>query len=126
MANSSVQGFVHFSDGSWAHLYNTAAGAAFTDTTEAEIYVRGPGGNAEQLWRSHLGKRIRRIAIQTEDGGVVTTVKIYNPDSGVMFFFRGSERNITSVVQAEAYNLNIKGLDILVTKGLAIKCNVTT
>lgn len=123
MSSTAAQGFVQFHDGTWAHLYGTSSGGVFTDTTEAEMYVRNMGGAQEQLYKSTEGKRIKRLAIQAADGSIITTCIIYDAKSGVVARFRGSERNVTSVVHGDVYDLNIRGLDILVTKGMVIKLN---
>lgn len=123
MTDTAAQGFIVFTDGSWAHLYGISTGGVFTDSTEAEMYVRNSGGGQEQLFKSNDGKRIARVAIQAADGSIVTTCKIYDPKSGVVAMWRGSERNVTSVVHGDVYDLNIRGLAIPVTKGTVIKLN---
>ena len=123
MSDTNVQGFVQFTDGSYAHLFGISTGGVFTDTTEAELYVRSIGGSQEQLWRSHEGKRIYRIALQAADGSLLTYAKIYDPKSGVVGFWRGNERNLAAVHfgHENVYDLDVKGLALPVVKGLAIK-----
>jgi len=123
MTSTSAQGFVEFSDGSWAHLQGISTGAAFTDTTEAEMYVRTMGGSFEQIFKSFEGKVITRIAIQLADGSIITSCKIYDPKGGVVAYWRGSERNVTSVTHGDVYDLNVRGLAIPIVKGTAIKLN---
>ena len=123
MSSTNAQGFIQFNDGSWCHLYGISTGGSFTDGTEAEMYIRTLGGAQEQLYKSHEGKRIRRLALQLADGSILTTAMIYDAKSGVVARFRGSERNITTVAHGDTYDLNVRGLDILVTKGMVIKLN---
>ena len=123
MSSTNAQGFVVFSDGSWAHLYGISTGGSFTDGTEAEMYVRTLGGAQEQLYKSHEGKIITRISIQLADGSILTTAMLYSANSGVVARWRGSERNVTSVVHGDVYDLNVKGLAIPVTKGMVLKLN---
>lgn len=123
MTDTAAQGFVTFSDGSWAHLYGISTGGVFTDGTEAEMYVRNSGGGQEQLYKSHDGKVITRIGLQAADGSIITTAKIYDAKSGVVAMWRGSERNVTSVVHGDVYDINVRGLAISVAKGTVIKLN---
>ena len=123
MTDTNAQGFVTFTDGTWAHLYGISTGGVFTDTTEAEMYVRNMGGGQEQLYKSTEGKIISRIAIQVADGSIITTAIIYDAKSGVVARWRGSERNVTSVTHGDTYDLNVRGLAIQVTKGMVIKLN---
>jgi hypothetical protein len=123
MTTTSAQGFISFSDGSWAHLQGIAAGAAFTDTSEAEMYVRTTGASFEQLQRSNENKVISRIAIQLADGSILTTAKIYDAKNGVVAFWRGAERNVTAPCKSDIYDLDVRGLSIPVLKGTTLKLN---
>ena len=123
MTDTNAQGFVEFSDGTWAHLYGISTGGVFTDGTEAEMYVRNMGGGQEQLFKSTEGKVINRIAIQVADGSIITTAILYDAKSGVVARWRGSERNVTSVVHGDVYDLDVRGLAIPVTKGMVLKLN---
>ena len=123
MTSTAAQGFIVFTDGSWAHLYGISTGGAFTDGTEAEMYVRTLGGAQEQLFKSHEGKNIARVAVQVADGSIVTTLMIYDAKAGVVARWRGSERNITTVVHGDVYDINVRGLNIPVLKGTVIKLN---
>ena len=123
MSSTAAQGFIEFTDGSWCHLYGISTGGVFTDGTEAEMYVRNYGGAQEQLFKSHEGKAISRVALQLADGSILTTCMIYDPKGGVVARWRGSERNVTSVVHGDVYDLNVRGLAIPVTKGTVIKLN---
>ena len=123
MTSTSAQGFVEFSDGSWAHLQGISTGAAFTDGTEAEMYVRTVGGSFEQIFKSYENKVIIRIALQLADGSICTTAKIYDPKGGVVAFWRGSERNVTSVKHGDVYDINVRGLALQIVKGTALKLN---
>lgn len=122
MTSTSAQGFVVFSDGSFAHLQGISTGAAFTDGTEAEMYVRTIGGSFEQLQRSHENKVITRLALQLADGSILTTAKIYDAKNGVVANFRGVERN-TAACPENIYNLDVRGLAIPVLKGTTLKLN---
>ena len=73
MTDTSTQGFLVFSDGSWAHLFQAIDGTVLVDATEQEIAIRNMGGGYESLWKSHEGKVITRIAYQVADGSFVTT-----------------------------------------------------
>ena len=123
MTDTAAQGFMVFTDGSWCHLQGISTGGVFTDGTEAEMYVRNSGGGFEQLYKSHDGKVISRVALQAADGSIITTAKIYDPKGGVVAFWRGSERNVTSVVHGDTYDINVKGLAIPIVKGTVIKLN---
>jgi len=123
MTDTSSQGFVVFADGSWCHLFQAIDGTVLVDGTEQELAVRTPGGSYESLWKSNMGKIITRIAWQVADGSIVTSLKLYDAFNGVVAYFTGSERNVTSVVNAEIYNVDVRGLAIPVTRGLIIKGN---
>jgi hypothetical protein len=123
MTDTNAQGIIDFSDGTSVHMYGISTGGVFTDATEAEMYVRTVGGSQEQLWKSNSGKSISRIRIQVADGSIITTCKIYDTNSGVVAFWRGSERNITTVKNSEIYDLDVAGLNIPVVKGTVLKLN---
>lgn len=123
MTSTAAQGFIEFADGGWAHLYGISTGGVFTDGTEAEMYVRNIGGAQEQLYKSHEGRVITRVAIQVADGSIVTTCILYDAKSGVTFRYRGNERNVNAVSSGNNYDLDIRGLAITVTKGMVIKLN---
>jgi len=123
MTDTNAQGFLEFSDGSWCHLYGISTGSVFTDATEAEMYVRTLGGSQETLAKSHEGKVISRIAIQAADGSIVTTCKIYDAKNGVVAFYRGNERNVTTVKNGETYDIDVRGLAIPILKGTVLKLN---
>lgn len=123
MTDTNAQGFVEFSDGTWSHLFGISTGGVFTDGTEAEMYVRTIGGGYEQLFKSNEGKAISRLALQLADGSILTTAIIYDAKGGVVARFRGSERNVTSVVHGDAYDLDVRGLAIPVNKGTVLKLN---
>jgi PAS domain-containing protein len=125
MTDTNAQGIIDFTDGSAVHMYGISTGGVFTDGTEAEMYVRTVGGSQEQLWKSNSGKAISRIRIQVADGSFIATCKIYDPKNGVVAFWRGSERNITSVKNNEIYDINVGGLAIPVQKGTVLKLNTT-
>jgi hypothetical protein len=123
MTDTAAQGFIEFADGGFVHLYGISTGGVFTDGTEAEMYVRTIGGSQETLAKSNEGRVISRVAIQLADGSICTTCKIYDASNGVVAFWRGSERNVTSVVNEEIYDINVSGLAIPVRKGTVIKLN---
>ena len=125
MTNTSSQGFIVFNDGSWVHLFQAIDGTVLVDTAEQELAVRTPGGTYESLWKSHMGKSISRIAWQVADGSFVTSLKLYDAMNGVVAYFTGSERNVTTVVNHEIYNVDVRGLAIPVTRGLVIKGDTT-
>ena len=125
MTDTSSQGFIVFKDGSWCHLFQAIDGTVLVDGTEQELAVRTPGGSYESLWKSHIGKTIERVAWQVADGSFVASLKIYDAQSGVVGYWIGSERNITSVVHGDVYDINVKGLSIPVTRGMVIKGQTT-
>jgi len=123
MTNTSSQGFIVFNDGSWVHLFQAIDGTVLVDGTEQEIAVRTSGGSYESLWKSNMGKTISRVAWQLADGSLGTSLKIYDASNGVVAYFTSSERNVTSVVNEEIYDVDVRGLAIPVTRGLVIKGN---
>ena len=125
MTDTNAQGFIVFKDGTWSHLYGISTGGVFTDTTEAEMYVRGIGGNQEQLFKSNEGRVIERIAVQVADGSLITTAILYDAKNGVVARWKGNERNLAAVHKGHynTYDLDVKGLAIPVTKGLVLKLN---
>jgi len=125
MTDTSSQGFIVFNDGSWVHLFQAIDGTVLVDGTEQELAVRTPGGTFESLWKSNLGKTISRIAWQVADGSFVASLKLYDAMNGVVAYMTGSERNVTSVVNHEIYDIDVRGLGIPVTRGLVIKGNTT-
>ena len=125
MTDTSSQGFIEFSDGSWVHLFQAIDGTVLVDGTEQELAVRTQGGTYESLWKSNTGKIITRIAWQVADGSFVASLKIYDAMNGVVAYFTGSERNVTSVVNSEIYDVYVAGLAIPVLRGTVIKGNTT-
>ena len=123
MTDTSSQGFIEFSDGTWVHLFQAIDGTVLVDGTEQELAVRTPGGSYESLWKSNLGKTISRIAWQVADGSIVTSLKLYDAKNGVVSYMTGSERNKTTVKNSEIYDVDVRGLAIPVTRGLVIKGN---
>jgi len=123
MTDTSSQGFIVFSDGSWVHLFQAIDGTILVDGTEQELAVRTPGGSYESLWKSNLGKTITRIAWQLADGSIATSLKLYDAMNGVVSYMTGSERNKTTVNNSEIYDIDVRGLAIPVTRGLVIKGN---
>ena len=123
MTDTSSQGFIVFNDGSWAHLFQAIDGTVLVDGAEQELAVRTAGGSYESLWKSNMGKSISRIAWQLADGSFAASLKLYDAQNGVVAYFTGSERNVTSVVNAEIYDIDVRGLAIPVTRGLVIKGN---
>ena len=123
MTNTSTQGFIIFSDGTWAHLFQAIDGTVLVDTAEQEIAIRTQGGAYESLWKSNEGKVISRIGWQLADGSVCTTLKIYDAKNGVVVHWIGSERNVGGVSRADVYDINVSGLAIPVTRGMIIKGN---
>jgi len=125
MTNTSSQGFIQFSNGTWAHLFQAIDGTVLVDGTEQELAIRTQGGTYESLWKSHEGMTIFRVAWQVADGSIATTLKIYDAKNGVVAHWIGSERNVGGVSRADTYDLDIKGLAIPVTRGMTIKGNTT-
>ena len=125
MTDTSSQGFIEFSDGSWVHLFQAIDGTVLVDGTEQELAVRTQGGAYESLWKSNTGKVITRVAWQVADGSFVASLKIYDAMNGVVAYFTGSERNVTSVVNYEIYDVDVRGLSIPVLRGTVIKGNTT-
>jgi len=124
MTDTSAQGFIVFSDGSWVHLFQAIDGTVLVDTAEQEIAIRNPGGGYESLWKSNTGKVISRIAYQVADGSFVTTFRIYDSNNGIVLNLGPtSERNAGGVSRADVYDINVKGLAIPVTRGMVIKVN---
>jgi len=125
MTNTSVQGFVVFTDGSWCHLFQALDGTVLVDGTEEEVGVRTIGGSQESLYKSHEGKSIARIAVQVADGSFVATLRLYDAKNGIVAGWIGNERNVGGVSRADVYDINVKGLAIPVTKGMVLKINTT-
>lgn len=124
MTNTSTQGFIVFSDGSWVHLFQAIDGTVLVDATEQEVAVRNAGGSYESLWKSHTGKVISRIAYQAADGSFFTTLRIYDAQNGIVANWGPtSERNAGGVSRADVYDLDVRGLAIPVTRGMVIKAN---
>ena len=123
MTDTSSQGFIEFTDGSWVHLFQAIDGTVLVDTVEQELAVRTVGGAYESLWKSNQSKVISRIAWQLADGSICTSLKIYDAMNGVVAYFTGSERNKTTIKNDEIYDVDVRGLAIPVTRGMVIKGN---
>jgi len=119
MTDTNAQGYILLDNGQWLHLFGISTGGVFTDGTEAEIYVKDVGGAQNQLWKVAEGRRIKELAIQLADGSILTTAKFYDPKGGVVASWRGNERTGNDFV----YNLRVKGLNLLISKGSKLMLN---
>ena len=118
MTDTNAQGFIRV-NGNFYHVYNTVAGASFTDLTEAELMIRTVGGSYESLWKSLAGQNLQEIALTLAAGSILTTCKIYDSKQGCVASWRGNERTANDMT----YNLRAKGLNIPISKGMTIKLN---
>ena len=119
MTDTNAQGKLVLDNGQLIHLFGISTGGVFTDGAEAEIYTKDLSALQNQLWKVAEGRRIRELALQLADGSILTTVKVYSPNGGTIASWRGNERTGNNML----VNLSVKGLNLLIEKGTAIKLN---
>ena len=112
MPTTDVNGVMVLDNGEQIHLF----GNGITDGTGGNVYVRDISGvNTKNIGEFAPGRRIRTLKFHASIGSVLTYVKIYDKNGATVLFARAGELDAGSFTN---YNLVIRGLDILLEKGL--------
>ena len=77
--------------------------------------------NNQGIGDSIFGQRLRAISVQVEDGGTLQSVTIVDNTGGVIFTAYGTKRGLTAGSRSNYYNIDLKGLQIPVSKGFILK-----
>jgi len=94
-------------------------GNGFTDGTATELKVLDIAGNSISLGEHCDRQTLQEIGVQLSDGSICTTLILYGKDGGIVCSWRGNERTSNDWF----YNVESKGLNIPLVKGMILKIN---
>lgn len=114
MTTTDVNAVAILDNGEILHLF----GNGITDATGGNVLVRDISGvNTKNIGEFAQGRRIRTLKFHASIGSVLTYVKIYDPSGATILFARAGELDAGS---RKNYNLELRGLDIPLSKGVYI------
>jgi len=113
--NSAALAWIYTSKG--AELF---ANAACPDNAPTEIKS---AVNEQTLGDMFFGSRLNALCVQLEDAASLNTVEIIDEMGGVVMTLQGGFRQTNLGGTCNMFNLDVKGLDIVVGKGWSIKFN---
>jgi len=116
-ANSAALAWLYTSNG--VELF---AKAAVPDNTATEIKS---AVNDQTLGDMFFGARLNILCVQIEDGATLNTVEIIDEMGGVVMTLQGGKRTTAAGGTSNTFNLEAKGLDIVIGKGWTMKFNTT-
>ena len=77
--------------------------------------------NGQGIGDSIFGQTMTAIGVQVEDGGTLKEVTVTDSAGGVIYTSYGTKRGLTPGSRSNYYNINLRGLNIPVSKGYILK-----
>lgn len=90
-----------------------------TDGTETNTQIRDISGALRDVGDHLQGQTLLGFDVQLSDGSILTTAKLYSKSAGIVGSWRGNERTAHDML----CNLRVRGLSILIEKGMLFKTN---
>ena len=75
---------------------------------------------------SIFGQMMTSMSVQVEDGGTLKEVTVTDSAGGVIYTAYGTKRGLTPGSRSNYYNIDLKGLNIPVSKGYILKVKTVT
>ena len=82
--------------------------------------------NNQGIGDSIFGQTMTSMSVQVEDGGTLKEVTVTDSAGGVIYTAYGTKRGLTPGSRSNYYNINLKGLNIPVSKGYILKVKTVT
>jgi len=112
MTTTDVNGVAILDNGEQLHLF----GNGITDGTGGHVYVRDISGvNTKDLGDFAPGRKLRTLKLHCSIGSVLTYLIVYGKDGRILLDV-DSDVELSGIY--ENYNIVVRGLDILLEKGV--------
>ena len=114
MTTTDVNGVAILDNGEQVHLFANG----ITDGTGGHVYVRDISGvNTKDIGEFAPGRRLRVLKLHASIGSVLNNVVVYGKDGAILLDV-DLDNELSGIFQN--YNIVVRGLDILLEKGVYI------